>query len=441
MKSKVVALAIVSLFLVSLIVWDEYQTGLENSKVPDNLFAKDFPLEKIDGIEYIDPNADSYEGKESIHVKLKKADSGWEVVNPVSEKADEGVVEGLLKVITEYKIEKKIPATENELSKFGLKTPVREIVFLIKGENYMKVQVGENAPIGYSVYSSHSNEPGHVFIGSQHLNTATIKSLFDFRNKKIEVSDFEKVKRVEVVRQSETFQFGKNKDSWLASKRGDEFNVETAEVSDLISAIKNLNVTKFEQKSLYKDSKLSSAPFLSVSVVSDMGVKDYSFKKVGADVFYFDGPVLKKVSDGFFKYFEKTFVDYRSKKIVQIKKLDVANLILNGTEFVKRHGHWEKDGEEHAGHHHHGDEEGSVTSVIDSFLVDLEFSKISRFIEKPLAGKKILSVKLSSHEKTSEEFEVFEMKGDNKEVLIKSKRFPQHGVVSSNLFEKIVSKL
>lgn len=179
--------------LVAVFQWDNWKTKSDEQKkaAENKLIALTEDL--IGEIHYSSLGAtDSFDkGGEAkavpIEARLKKQDGGWRLTSPVSAKADDGAIKSLLTAISDYKYDRVVTEDKARWKEFGLDPANRKlsISYMQDGKpGVLDIFVGAKAPVGYSAYVA-TSESSKVFLGSQHVLTATAKTLADFRDKTV----------------------------------------------------------------------------------------------------------------------------------------------------------------------------------------------------------------------------------------------------------------
>jgi hypothetical protein len=424
------------ILLGGLIYWDDYQVKKEEGlKKTQNLLLDGKHLRDVKSITYYDKNADSFDGSKEIEVKAVKNELGWDLKSPVNEPADVKTIDNLLKTLIEYKYEKSLKVL-SDFKKFGLERPQRKITLEFYDGNSIDLEIGENAPIGYSVYTRISNKKDLVFIGSQHINTATVKSLFDFRVKEVRGVSFDTLESISVsasnVKNPFKHRMIKDSEGWKGKSKSLSEELDESEVKDLITAISRLVVKKFLDQNDFSEAVLKSSPRLDVEVkLSSVETRGFEFLKIAEKVYFHDRSIYKEVTDSFAKYFDKDILGYKNKKLVELKASKVTKVRLNDFSFVKKEGRWQNDNKT------------EIESVeLENFLYDLEFSKVKSFSkELNILGKRRLIVEVEIEGLKNQKIEVFESKKSRDEFLVTSSSYSGAGKVSKDLFSKIIEKL
>ncbi|MGK7345777.1 MAG: DUF4340 domain-containing protein [Candidatus Nitrospinota bacterium M3_3B_026] len=152
--------------------FDYLGAGKEPEETGERLLGA--PKEKITSITIDRP------GEERI--RLKKAEEGWRLVEPVEAKADTGAVKLALED-AELMNEDKVIEGAADLSEFGLDDPVT-LTFAMENGAERVVRIGGLNPMGDHYYVMGRGE-GEVVLVSRYDVDDILKNVFDFRDKKL----------------------------------------------------------------------------------------------------------------------------------------------------------------------------------------------------------------------------------------------------------------
>lgn len=135
-------------------------------------------------------------------VTAKKGASDWQIEKPRATAADTGTVDSLLAQVTSAKMTQVVSETPSDLGKYGLEHP--EIVFRahdVKGQDHMLV-VGKKIDDDY--YARDNARP-MIFRVKADLYKKLGETFSDLRDKSIVHLDRDKIKRIEIHNQNQTF--------------------------------------------------------------------------------------------------------------------------------------------------------------------------------------------------------------------------------------------
>ncbi len=117
-------------------------------------------------------------------VKLKRADDGWQVLEPVKARADRGAVDETLTSIVTARMDREIDADPKSLGDYGLDHPTAEVTLRLKDGKPLGLTLGAKSPTGVWVYARETGKPAVFVIGDSVQRDAT-RPVADFRDKTV----------------------------------------------------------------------------------------------------------------------------------------------------------------------------------------------------------------------------------------------------------------
>lgn len=158
--------------------------------------------------------------KDGTAVTLTKLDTDkWEIDAPKKLPADQDVVTGLISNLAPLTAERVIENGPVDPKTFGLDHPALEVDITSKNHAGQKVLFGDDTPTGDSAYAMLAGDP-RIFTVFRFNKTELDKGLNDLRDKRLITVDAEKVSRIELIRNGQDIEFGRNADNWEIVKPG-----------------------------------------------------------------------------------------------------------------------------------------------------------------------------------------------------------------------------
>lgn len=354
-------LATVLFVLGGLATWDEWQTKRDEKKKETESLLLSFEVDKITGIEF-----SNKEPKDPVDISIERSLGKWRITRPIKVLADQPAVDNLLTTLRDYKYEKVVSESVQDLTSYGLDKPKR-VIQLKTEKGATTLLVGANAPVGYSVYSMVEGS-GKVHVGSQHLAVSTGKSLHDFRDKSVLAVDSTKVTQIELIRPGHPALKIEKKDNVFSIVRPEASPADQTAVRVFLDDIGRTNATAFFDN---PDAKLkkafNGAALAEVRLKSgDDPVTNLKFiekdKKIQA---WLGGTEpIAELNDDIKGKLAKTASDFRDRKIFNFSGDKATQVSLDGKDFKKQNGDWFS-----------ADDATKPVPQIRSLLVDLEFAK------------------------------------------------------------------
>ncbi len=391
-KKSIFVMALLISGLVGVSYWDDWQTkrDVEKKKIETKL---------LDGsaVNAVRVNFEARaveDEEEDVSVVLTKTGKFWEIEQPIKYKADQRIVENLLKTIYEYNYAKVVAKGEERLPNFGLKDPARTIeIFDAEGES-QTVFVGMKAPVGYDVYSK-TSKSDQIFIGSQYLLVATAKTFFDFRHKGlVEMVQPEILKWTYFRKQK----LGNIKLEFMPNKKGDfeigyakglrSTRANQAAAKDFLEDIGALKTIGFNDAPSNELIAKFSDPDISVAWEYRDGARG-SIRFIKSASKYYAAVDPKKLvfelPDNSKVRFEKDLMGFRDRRVFAFNSDNLMRVKIDGDQFVRVSGEWFSE-EDSRKFDKHGKYEASGDRPKESVHIralvgDLEFAKTFAYIQ------------------------------------------------------------
>jgi hypothetical protein len=148
----------------------------------------------------------------------KKDNGAWQVLQPVTAKADESEVSGITSALASIDVVRVIDENPSNLNEYGLSNPRIEVDFKAAGDKeYRKLFIGEKSPTGADLFAKRNDEK-KVFLIPAFQETTFNKDTFALRDKSVLKFDREKVDGVEVAAAGKSLVMAKDGPEWKIKK-------------------------------------------------------------------------------------------------------------------------------------------------------------------------------------------------------------------------------
>ena len=117
--------------------------------------------------------------KLSAETKSLKKNGHWLILEPLSTRADEFAVEGLLASLQSLEMDRQVDEAARDLQPYGLDKPALRYSFLV-GDRWHHLRIGGRAVIGDKFYASGDQEDRVILIADSQQRSLD-KTLFDLR--------------------------------------------------------------------------------------------------------------------------------------------------------------------------------------------------------------------------------------------------------------------
>jgi uncharacterized protein DUF4340 len=149
---------------------------------------------------------------------LKKDNGTWQVMQPVTAKADESEISGITSALSTTDVVRVIDENPSSLNEYGLSNPRIEVDFKAAGDkDYRKLFIGEKSPTGADLFAKRNDEK-KVFLIQAFQESTFNKDTFALRDKVVLKFDREKVDGLEVSAGGKTLVMAKDGADWKIKK-------------------------------------------------------------------------------------------------------------------------------------------------------------------------------------------------------------------------------
>ncbi len=182
-----------------------------------------------------------YPGQE---IEIDRSDGAWKMVKPIQTGADTSAVNTLTREIADADLKRTVDEHPANLALFGLDKPAVTVVVSTKDKTFPGIEVGKNAPIGYSVYIKATDKPA-VMLTSGGFGPGTKRTVGDLRDHTLmsfKAADVNKL----VVKQDDSppVELTKEQGTWKIVKPT-PYEADTERVTTLLSSLSNARIDDF----------------------------------------------------------------------------------------------------------------------------------------------------------------------------------------------------
>ncbi len=315
-------------------------------------------------------------------ISLQKNGDYWKVVEPIKAKSDEDEVTNLLNTLKTAKHSRVVDEAPKDLSSFGLKDPKLTLTLGLKEKGNTSILVGDNSPIGSSLYIKLSDKPA-VLLSSVSRKDLT-KSLYDLRDKTILDFSTGSISKINVERENITIGFEKKENNWTVKSGELNSKAETSEVRNLLSSIDVGKIKSFEEEDP-KDLALFGLENPEIKITlnekddakshvlligSKKGDTHYAKTEASKNVFALETALVVK--------FPKDPLDFLSKKLFDFAKEDATGFeIKTQSETIRVVNKGEKDADWKL---EEPIQTSTDTATINSLLFDLSDAQVVEYV-------------------------------------------------------------
>jgi len=342
MKLRSLILAtVVLLALVGTLYWSEHRKPKEETTVSADTSPAILKLEE-GSITQVD-----LKKKDAAPTVLAKNGSGsWQITEPRQLGADQSTVSSMVSTLSSLRSERVVEDKAADLNQYGLTQPTLEVDLSEKDNKNQKLLIGDDTPTGSAVYAMLSGDP-RVFTIASYNKTTFDKSVNDLRDKRLLTVAADKISRLDLVRNNQTIEFGRDKDEWQILKPR-PLRADTSQVGELVQKLTEARMDVSGSDASAKDATSAFAHGTPVAIakVTDLsGTQELQVRKnKDKDTYYAKSSVVEgvyKVDSSLGQAMDKGLDDFRYKKVFDFGFSDPDKVEMhNGskTVFLSRTG-------------------------------------------------------------------------------------------------------
>ncbi len=313
-------------------------------------------------------------------ISLKKDGDSWDVIEPVKTKSDKDEVNNLLDTLKSAKHSRVVDEAPKDLATYGLKDPKLTLTLGLKEKGDTSILVGDDSPIGSSLYIKLSNKPAVQLssVSRKDLN----KSLYDLRDKTILDFSTGAISKINVEREKIKILFEKKENDWVIKSGALNSKADQSEVSNLLSSINVGKIKSFEDENPKNLAKFGlDMPSIKITlsekdkahvllVGSKKGDSYYAKTEASKNVFALETALVTK--------FPKDPLEFLSKKLFDFSKEDATGFeIKTKNETIKAVNAGEKDTDWKL---EIPIQTETDTATINSLLFDLSDAQVAEYV-------------------------------------------------------------
>src|SRR5579863_4740538 len=339
-----------------------------------------------------------HRGEDPITLKLNG--SQWEMTSPKLA-VDSSAVSAITSAAASVDADRVVDPNVSDLKAYGLAPASLEVDFGTKNGKTSKLLIGDNTPAGSAVYAKLDGDP-RLFTMAMYSKTAFDKEAKDLRDKRLLPFTQDKLSRVEITAQKQTYEFVKKGESEWQIVKPKAMRADSAQTDDLV---RQLNNAQMDLSGVQDDKKnaaaFNSAPMLAIAKVTDQdGTKTLEIRKVKDDYYAKSSAVggIYKVSKMVGDTLDKPVDAYRNKKLFDFGFSDPTHIEVNDSGKTST---FDKNGENWMS----GGKKMDSTSV-QAFSDRLRDLSASKFVDSGFTTPAITITVVSNQGKLREKVEI-----------------------------------
>ena len=258
-----------------------------------------------------------HRGEDPVKVQMD-ASGKWVMTSPKPLAVDSIAVGAITGAASTLESERLIDPNVADVAAYGLAPAMIQVTFTTKDGKTSKLLIGENSPTGSSVYAKLDGDP-RLFTMPLASKSAFDKEAKDLRDKHLLPFTQEKVSRIEVAAQKQTYEFVKNGESEWQIVKPRVMRADSIQTGELVQSLKNAEM----DLTGVQDDKKTAAAFAAASVLATVRVTDQEGTKTleirkAKDDYYAKSSAVEgvyKVSKMLGDGLDKPVDTYRNKKV------------------------------------------------------------------------------------------------------------------------------
>jgi len=255
-------------------------------------------------------------GEDPITLQLKG--SQWEMTSPKPFAVDSTAVSAITSAAASVDSERVVDPNLSDPKAYGLAPAAIEVDFGTKDGKTSKLLIGDTTPAGSAVYAKLDGDP-RLFTMAMYSKSAFDKEAKDLRDKRLLPFTQDKLSRIEITAQKQTYEFVKKGESEWQIVKPKAMRADSTQTDELVQQLKN---AQMDLSGVQDDKKnaaaFSSASPLAIAKVTDQdGTKTLEIRKVKDDYYAKSSavPGIYKVGSDLGSALDKNVDDFRNKKL------------------------------------------------------------------------------------------------------------------------------
>jgi len=204
---------VLALVLIGLFAYIYFVTWKKHADDSSSKQDKVFPSVQADKIEALVVKSAS-----GATTTLKKENGSWQIVQPISARADEPEISGITSALTSINVVRVIDESPADLKDYGLTEPRIDVGFKASGDkDYRHLLIGEKSPTGADLFAQRGGEK-RVFLIPSFQESTFNQSTFELRDKTLLKFERDKVDGIEVNAGGKSLHVAKDGTEWKLIK-------------------------------------------------------------------------------------------------------------------------------------------------------------------------------------------------------------------------------
>ena len=267
----------------------------------------------------------SYQGESSL---LKKAESGWTMLEPTQIEADPPEAIGVATALTNVEIVRVVDENATDLEQFGLANPSITVAFEADGGASGTLKLGNKNATQGEIYAL-KNDEKRVFLISSFQETSFNRKPFDLRDKKILKFDRDKADSMVLVKSANSIEMSRSGSEWKVLKPVPSRSDYSA-IEGFITRLSSANMAKLVEENPKDLAKYGlDKPSMTVTIGAGSAKTVFEVAKAkDGETYARDAsrPIVFMIDTTLQGDLDKNFDDYRKKELFEFRPFYLAKL-------------------------------------------------------------------------------------------------------------------
>jgi hypothetical protein len=273
-------------------------------------------------------------------VVLKKTGNQWQITAPQTLPADSDSMTALTTALAPLTSDRLIEEHPASLAPFGLDNPTSSVDVTTKDGKTQKLLFGSDTVAGTATYAKLESDP-KVYTVASYSKSAFDKSVSDLRDKRLMTLHSDRITSVTLNAKGPAVEFNKNAAGDWQITRPKPMRADGGAVDDLVTKLKD---AKMDLSSTPGAGDFANAARVGTATfVDDKGPQTIEIRKAKSGDIYAKSSAVEgvyKVAPDLGTAVDKSFEDFRNRKLFDFGFTDPAKLDLNGRIYEKTGDKW-----------------------------------------------------------------------------------------------------
>ena len=273
-----------------------------------------------------------------VTIAARRDGERWAIVSPVEDAADDAAFNTLLRTVCDAAVERRLALGETSLAEYGLEPPSAVVHLGAKdGRALLELRVG-----GHNVTKSHCyaavGSARRVILVPAGIRRYALRTLFEYRNKRILDAAVDDVRGVEIASPGESMAWRLDgRDGWFTVENGDTITGDSTAIEAVVRELRGLRALDIPIDGAQKrEEYLSpSAGSIALGLAPDSRTIRIRFGDRRDDRCYVESSANERVSQvdaAVLGLFDKTVNDLRDRRLLRYDERGLAKLTLETPE-------------------------------------------------------------------------------------------------------------